>query len=484
MSAALPSSQRWLRIRSQFLLDALIMPVSAWVGTAVRFGDLWPKQVVWYWPTLLVAAVSLPALIYIFGLYSVHGVHLRKRERLSLLIAAFACTILIELALGSVSFSSRIGRGVLAVQVPVGLMLLLAHHAALVRRSLVGWRRRVAMVIANERDEQALRIAEKLKPSLISTAGYFREEALAGHTGAEYLGRIENLGRVMEARRIDALVCGREHLRSPEFADELREVCFSGIPVLSMTDLVEEAYEAVPLGLVDMEWLVTASSMPRLRYAKKVKRVFDVVAALGVGLALAPFFVLGCLLVWVSSDGPIFYRQERCGRFGRRINVWKLRTMTVDAEKAGAQWAAGRRDPRLTPVGGLLRTFRIDEIPQLWNILIGEMSFVGPRPERPAFVEQLAKEIPYFQERLLVQPGLTGWAQVCYPYGASVEDARRKLEYDLYYVKHMSLLLDLFILLDTIRTVLRGGARRRTTVALVEIERLMAEPLTLEGQMV
>jgi lipopolysaccharide/colanic/teichoic acid biosynthesis glycosyltransferase len=181
------------------------------------------------------------------------------------------------------------------------------------------------------------------------------------------------------------------------------------------------------------------------------------------------------VLVRLTSQGPIFYRQVRSGRYGKDFEVLKLRTMRVDAEAHGAQWASGRKDSRLTPVGGLLRTFRIDEIPQLWNILQGDMSFVGPRPERPEFVETLSAEIPFFEERLLVQPGLTGWAQVCYPYGASVDDARRKLEYDLYYMKHMSLMLDLFILLDTVRTVVRGGAQRRGGEALRHIE-LLSHP--------
>lgn len=483
MSVSLPSSQRWLKIRSQFVIDGLIVLASAWFASVVRFGDWWPKQVGWYWSTLMVAAMALPAIIYIFGLYSVHGLHLRKRERLCLLLVAFGLTMLLQMVLGSVNFSSRIGRGVLAVQVPVGLGLLLMHHAVLVKGAL-GRRRRVALVIVNERDEQVLKVAETLSPSLTETAGYFRKTPLGEETGAIYLGGMAGIGKAMEEKKIDALVCSHEHLRSAALAEVLREVCFSGHPVLSMTDLLEEAYEAVPLAMVDMEWLVMASAMPRRKYARKVKRLFDVVVSVAVGLVLLPVFLMGCVLVWLTSPGPIFYRQERCGRYGRRIEVWKLRTMKLDAEKNGAQWAAGRRDPRLTPMGGLMRTFRIDEIPQLWNILVGDMSFVGPRPERPEFVEQLAQAIPFYKERLLVQPGLTGWAQVCYPYGASVEDTRRKLEYDLYYMKHMSLMLDLFILLDTVRTILRGGAKRRTTGALFEIERLMADEVPLEGHAV
>jgi lipopolysaccharide/colanic/teichoic acid biosynthesis glycosyltransferase len=194
-----------------------------------------------------------------------------------------------------------------------------------------------------------------------------------------------------------------------------------------------------------------------------------------------PILIIGMLAVKISSPGPIFYRQVRTRRFGRSLNIIKLRTMKVDAEKNGAEWSSGHSDPRTTWVGYYLRRFRIDEIPQLFSVLTGEMSFVGPRPERPELIEKLSEKIPYFQERLMVQPGLTGWAQVSYPYGSTFEDARRKLEYDLYYMKHMSLSLDLFILLDTIRIVLCGGvadARKEDCIrtgALLEWEKMKAE---------
>lgn len=478
MSSRHPSTQRWLKIRTQFSIDALIVLFAAWFAAAVRFADWYPAALIRYWPSLLVGSITLPALIYIFGLYSVQGLHLRRRLRLFLLLVAFLCLLIVQLAMGSVSFSSRMGRGVLMVQAPIGLGLLLLHHSLLVRRGL-GWKRRIALVVIDEHDEQALKIFETLRPSSTDMVGYFRQEPLQTPTEIPYHGTYLTMSRTVEHLKIDALVCSYSNLRSPKLAEVLREVCFSGHPVLSTIDLLEAAYEAVPLSFVDMEWLVQASAMPRRQYARKLKRLFDVVTANVVGILLSPFFLIGCVLVRATSSGPLFYRQRRCGRYGRTFDVWKLRTMSTDAEKSGAQWAAGRDDPRLTPVGGWLRTFRIDEIPQLWNILKGDMSFVGPRPERPEFVDQLTAAIPFFRERMLIQPGLTGWAQVCYPYGASVEDARRKLEYDLYYMKHMSLMLDLFILLDTIRTVLRGGAKRQSTKALVEIEKIMEKDVFL-----
>lgn len=476
MRTTLPSTQRWLAIRTQFVIDALIVFFSVWLASVLRFGEFWPSVISRYWPALSVASVTLPTVIYIFGLYSLQGVHLRKRERVALLIVAFLCCLVALLAMGSLNFSSRIGRGVIAWQIPIGFSLLLFHHSVLVQRGL-SVRRRMALVIGETRDELSLRILEGVKPPQTDMIGYFSKEPLPGALATLHLGTCQDIVPKMDELGIHALICSEQHLHHPGMSQTLRRVCFSGHRVLSLTDVMEEAYGAVPLSLVNIEWLVHASAMPHRSYARKLKRLFDVGCSLVFGVILALPLLAGILLVRLTSKGPVFYSQIRSGKHGRTIRVHKLRTMRVDAEKNGAQWAAGRKDPRLTPVGGLLRTFRIDEIPQLWNVLVGDMSFVGPRPERPEFVEKLAEEIPFFEERLLVQPGLTGWAQVCYPYGASVEDARRKLEYDLYYMKHMSLMLDFFILLDTVRTVLRGGALRQGAEALQKIEQMCGEPL-------
>jgi len=186
-----------------------------------------------------------------------------------------------------------------------------------------------------------------------------------------------------------------------------------------------------------------------------LKRIFDVLLS-SFGLLLAsPFFLFVPIFIRVESQGAVIFRQERVGLSGKTFNVLKFRSMCVDAEKDGAQWAKSN-DPRVTRVGCWLRKLRIDEIPQLINVLRGEMSLIGPRPERPVFVDQLEKEIPFYQMRHLVKPGVTGWAQVNHPYGASVEDAVKKMEYDLFYVKNYSFLLDVRILLRTVRVVLFG----------------------------
>ncbi len=195
------------------------------------------------------------------------------------------------------------------------------------------------------------------------------------------------------------------------------------------------------------------------RAAETLRRGADIAISLALLGATLPVIAVAALLVWCTSPGPILYRQVRVGQHGRHFTLFKFRSMYIDAEAMGPAWAA-RHDPRVTPWGRVMRRSRIDELPQLLNVLRGEMSLVGPRPERPHFVAQLNSAIPFHEDRTRVKPGITGWAQVNYPYGASVEDARQKLSYDLYYVKHRNLLLDLTILMATVRVILfQEGAR-------------------------
>jgi exopolysaccharide biosynthesis polyprenyl glycosylphosphotransferase len=194
--------------------------------------------------------------------------------------------------------------------------------------------------------------------------------------------------------------------------------------------------------------------------SRAFKRVFDVVVGLLLTTVTLPLMVVTAAAIKLDSRGPAFYRQERTGLHGETFTLFKFRSMALDAEAGGRPQWAQKRDPRITRIGAFLRASRIDELPQLFNVLRGEMSMIGPRPERPIFVEELAKVIPFYNHRTYVKPGLTGWAQVNYPYGASVEDAREKLAYDLYYVKNRGVLLDMVILLSTVRVILFGeGAR-------------------------
>jgi len=233
-----------------------------------------------------------------------------------------------------------------------------------------------------------------------------------------------------------------------------------GVQVTDLARFFERVHGQVPIESLKVSWLIYGDGYRQNWIRNFVKRVFDIVASTGLLIAAAPVMVLAASMIVLESGGPVIYRQERVGRGGRTFTVLKFRSMSRDAEKDGkATWAVAN-DTRVTRVGRLLRRTRIDELPQLINVMKGEMSFVGPRPERPEFVAMLTEQIPFYAVRNSVKPGLTGWAQVRYSYGATIEQSVKKLEYDLYYVKNHTLLLDLVILLETVRVVLLGeGAR-------------------------
>jgi exopolysaccharide biosynthesis polyprenyl glycosylphosphotransferase len=212
----------------------------------------------------------------------------------------------------------------------------------------------------------------------------------------------------------------------------------------------------VPVEEIGAEWLFSARLELAHPYYYGVKRAVDFLAGLAGLLLTAPVMIVAMILIKYESPGPAVYSQIRVGQFGRQFRIYKLRSMVQDAEKNGAQWAA-QRDGRITKLGRFLRRTRLDEAPQFWNILKGEMSLVGPRPERPEFVDQLRHRISFFVQRHLVKPGLTGWAQINYPYGASIEDTRNKLKYDLFYIKRASIGLDIQIILRTIGAMMKGS---------------------------
>jgi exopolysaccharide biosynthesis polyprenyl glycosylphosphotransferase len=242
---------------------------------------------------------------------------------------------------------------------------------------------------------------------------------------------------------------------------QLKRLRFEGIEVLTPLTVAEIYSGRTPLDYLDEESLMQASMESSVPMVRRVKRLFDILMSVVAFLVLAPLALLIALLIKLSAwNSPVLYSQIRVGLFGAPFRIHKFRTMVPEAEQeSGAVWATGD-DPRITRLGRVLRRFRLDELPQFVNILRGDMSIVGPRPERPELMAELAAQIPFFHERENIIPGLTGWAQIQYPYGSTVEDAKRKLEYDLYYLKHLSLSLDLQIILRTLRIVVMGKERR------------------------
>ena len=246
-----------------------------------------------------------------------------------------------------------------------------------------------------------------------------------------------------------------------DIAHDLLMAKLRGRMVVDVRSFYEHVVKRLPLSQVSEEWLLLDDgfSLNTRGSLRRLKRALDVLISLVLLVPALPIMLLAAVIIRLESPGPVIYSQKRVGLHEREFTVYKFRSMRQDAEKDGAVWAQ-KNDNRVTPFGRFMRKVRIDELPQIWNILNGDMSFIGPRPERMTFVRQLEKHIPYYNLRHTVKPGLTGWAQVCYPYGASEDDARRKLEYDLYYIKNMSILLDIKIILKTIGVVLfPKGAR-------------------------
>jgi len=282
----------------------------------------------------------------------------------------------------------------------------------------------------------------------------------SGHSNPPALGTSEDISRLVRDHEVSRIVVGLSDRRGRLPIAELLQAKLTGTRVEDVATIYERLTGKILIDDLKPSWLIFSDGFVVSRGTRFVKRALDLVFA-GVGFVLAaPLTVLTALAVYLDSDGPILYCQERVGEHGQVFTVYKFRSMRVDAEEPGTPVWACSGDERVTRVGRIIRLTRLDELPQLWNVLCGDMSFVGPRPERPFFVEQLEREIPFYQQRHSVKPGLTGWAQVKYQYGSSVEDAMEKLRYDLYYIKHLSIAFDLSIVFDTVKVILFGkGAR-------------------------
>ena len=262
-------------------------------------------------------------------------------------------------------------------------------------------------------------------------------------------------------KKFDVLVDFTDKLlRDPKITEKLLQYKLEGLQYYNYLEFYETYENKLPISHLSPQWFLenTGFEIYHNNFNLKAKRLLDLLFALLIGIFAAPVIVLAAIIVKLESKGPVFFIQERIGEGNKKFNIVKFRSMTTDAEKDGPQWAS-KNDNRVTKFGKIMRATRIDELPQLWNVLRGEMSFVGPRPEREYFIQQLEKEIPYYNLRHTVKPGLTGWAQVMYPYGASVEDAYRKLQYDLYYIKHHSIPFDVKVLLKTVTIVIFGKGR-------------------------
>ena len=323
------------------------------------------------------------------------------------------------------------------------------------------FKRRVLVLGAGPRAARLRSLAARAGAGF-SVVGY-----VAMNDGATFVGEavnradIANLARHVVRLGASEVVLALEERRNALPLQDLLRIKTTGVYVNDLSSFLERETGRVDLDSVNPSWLIFSDGFSGGRRLSSIaKRLFDLAISLLLLLLTTPLILLTALLVKLESRGPAFFRQRRIGLYGQPFDILKLRSMRQDAEVGGQAVWAQRDDPRVTRVGAVIRKLRIDELPQAWSVLKGEMSFVGPRPERPQFVADLEARLPYYAERHVVKPGITGWAQVNYPYGASIEDARQKLEYDLYYAKNYTPFLDLLILLQTVRVILwREGAR-------------------------
>jgi sugar transferase (PEP-CTERM system associated) len=405
---------------------------------------------------ILAIAVLTLLLSYYFDLYEPQRISGRWEIYFRLLLVLSV----LSFALAGIVFSfpeTDIGPNVLVVGI------------AILAIALVIWRRAYERIIGLSifRERVYVLGSGEWARALVQTLRTRRDagmEVISRDDGETPDGQVERFASDLRAflkpkPSIDRVVVAMEDRRRAMPVRELLDLRLRGVVIEDANDIMERLSGKLSLAGLNPSSIIFTQGFKVKASQQIVRRLVSITVSF-IGLAIClPFIPFIILAVRLSSPGPIFFRQTRVGLRGRHFTVLKFRTMRKDAEAKGAVWAT-KNDPRITSFGRFMRKTRLDEIPQLWNVLCGEMSFVGPRPERPEFVQWLTTEIPYYELRHLIRPGLTGWAQVRYQYGASLEETKQKLEYDLYYIKHLSLGLDLLIMFETIKTiVLRRGAQ-------------------------
>lgn len=406
-----------------------------------------------------VATFFCLAGFYLFDLYDFVVMH-DRRELVLRLVQALGLAW-IALALCFYFYPGlMLGRSVSLIALPLALGLMVAWrvsihwflgHPNIGERVLIVGSGDSAVEIAREvlsRPDAGYRVVgfvstdtEQLGKSLINP---------------RVIGLTEHLGDVVKSAHVDRIVVAMGERRGQFPTEKLLQLSLAGhVSIEEGASFYERITGRVSLSMIRPSWLIFTGPGRKAKLASLSRTIVHRSAALIGALLSLPIVIVTAILIKLDSRGPVFYKQERVGKNGKPFTLIKFRSMRVDAEKSGPVWAS-KGDDRTTRVGRVMRKIRVDEIPQFWNILRGEMSFVGPRPERPHFVAQLAQEIPYYEQRHLIAPGLTGWAQIKYPYGASIEDARQKLQYDLFYIKNYSLVFDAIILFETIKIILFG----------------------------
>ncbi|MET4898529.1 TIGR03013 family PEP-CTERM/XrtA system glycosyltransferase [Sphingomonadaceae bacterium jetA1] len=445
------------------LVDFLLLMAAAEIGWLIRASQIGypPGSLAERLPQVLSFAMPLQIALLAVGAYA-------AASFLSLRFAA--ARLMVAVSLG-VIFLSLIffffpglsyWRSSLLYSMVIAVVLLVVVRGVL-GRVLGGdrFKRRVILLGAGERAAQVLALARQPGANFVVAAAIAMNASETAVGMAVDRSTIPNLPAFVIDRNASEIVLALQERRNALPYQDLLRVRTTGVQVSELSSFLERVTGRIDLGSVSHSWLIFSDGFSSGRmWSALFKRAFDITVSLLLLIVAVPLILLTAVAIRLESKGAAFYRQRRVGLFNQPFDIVKLRSMRQDAEVAGRPVWAEKDDPRITRIGRVIRKVRIDELPQIWSVLKGEMSFVGPRPERPQFVEQLEAEIPFYAERHMVKPGITGWAQLNYPYGASIDDARHKLEYDLYYAKNYSPFLDSLILLQTLRVILwPSGAR-------------------------
>jgi sugar transferase (PEP-CTERM system associated) len=413
------------------------------------------------WKIVVITAIC-QICFYYNDLYDFTLVHSHRELIVRLLQASGAASLLLA-GMYLLVPSLILGHGIFVSSVILFLVAIVAWRVLLLHVGRAGKLQERLLIVGTGP------IARKVARQVLdqhdypyTIVGFIADDpALIGRSvlNPRVVGVSDDIARIVREQHIDRIVVGLSDRRGKLPIDQLLQAKLSGVTVEEPETIYERLTGKILLDDLKPSWLIFSDGFRARRLTRLAKRGLDLLLS-GVGMIVAaPLMALTALAVRLDSDGPVLYAQERVGEKGRVFTLYKFRSMRVDAESGTPVWARDQ-DDRVTRVGRFIRLTRLDELPQLWNVLRGDMSFVGPRPERPFFVEQLAVAIPFYRQRHAVKPGVTGWAQIKYQSGSSIEDAREKLRYDLYYIKQMSIVFDITIVFDTVKVILFGkGAK-------------------------
>jgi sugar transferase (PEP-CTERM system associated) len=448
-----------LLITAEALLLFGAMVAAAYVRLGLTDAHVELTEKYGYLKAALVTVFCLAAF-YLYDLYDFVVMHDRRELVLRLVQALGLAWIALAVMFYALPHL-MVGRGVTLIALPLALMLMVGWRVSihwLLGHPNVG--ERILIVGSGDTAVELAREVLERRDAGYRIVGFVdnRPELLGQSlVNPRVIGLTADLKDVVRREHVDRIVVAMGERRGQFPVQELLGLSLTGgVAIEECASFYERLTGRVSLDMLRPSWLIFSGRRRQARLSGAARTLMHRgVALVGAVLSL-PVALVTALLIRLESPGPVLYRQERVGKNGRPFTIMKFRSMRVDAERDGPVWASKAGDDRTTRVGRVIRKIRVDEIPQFWNILRGDMNFVGPRPERPHFVRQLAAEIPFYEQRHLIAPGLTGWAQIKYPYGASIEDARQKLQYDLYYIKNQSLLLDAAILFETVKTILFG----------------------------